>query len=149
MASGWWHTHWGRRFVSVVLGIPTWTVLGLAAFLDADARGFGTHQQLGLGTCTVLGMTGWPCPMCGMTTSFTHMAHIRPLEALSVQPFGSALFLVTLVIGTIAVVELFFPRGRWSRVLGGMARVEVPLAVSALMGLFFGWLYKTWQMGLW
>ena len=30
----------------------------------------GTHTQLGLPPCNFLAMSGFPCPSCGMTTSF-------------------------------------------------------------------------------
>ena len=30
----------------------------------------GTHQQLGLPPCNFVTLTGYPCPACGMTTSF-------------------------------------------------------------------------------
>ena len=84
------------RLISLALGIPAWVVLGIAVYLEPETKGFGTHQQLGLGSCTVLTLTGYPCPMCGMTTTFTHMAHLSPWMAFKTQPFGVVLFLGTL-----------------------------------------------------
>ena len=84
--------------MSLVLFLGTAAVLGLALWLDADPSGHSTHTQLGLNQCTLLSYTGYPCPMCGMTTTFTHMAHLQPLEAFVTQPFGVFLFLLTVIL---------------------------------------------------
>ena len=130
------------RLLSIALGLPSWTVLGIAGWLTPEAKGFGTHQQLGLGTCTVLGLTGYPCPMCGMTTTFTHMAHLQPWEALKTQPFGVVLFLGTLLTALLALTELLHPRGRWLRIWSFAERYETRIAVALLAGLLAGWVYK-------
>lgn len=54
-----------------------WGILLIGIFFTAtqltpDPSGLGTHQQLGLPTCTVREIFGVPCPSCGMTTSFAH-----------------------------------------------------------------------------
>lgn len=130
------------RLVSLALGAPAWTVLGIAAWLHPNPAGLGTHRQLGLGQCTLLGLTGWPCPMCGMTTSFSHMAHFEPLGALGAQPFGVVLFLLTLMTAVLALVELVSPRGRWLRLLAWIEARELPIAIGLLVGLAGGWIYK-------
>lgn len=132
----------GRRLLSLALGAPAWAVLGVALSLSPDGRGFGTHQQLGLGTCTILNLTGWPCPMCGMTTSFAHMAHLEPLQALAAQPMGVVLFLITLSWSLLALTELALPAGRWGRLNALVTRFEVHIALSLLGGLALGWGYK-------
>lgn len=38
---------------------------------------------------------GYPCPMCGMTTTFALMEHLRPLDAALKLPFGVVLFSLT------------------------------------------------------
>jgi hypothetical protein len=72
-------------------------VLGLAVWLRPDGRGFGTHEQLGLLPCGFKRVTGYPCPTCGMTTSFALLARGRFLAGARVQPFGALLFFATLV----------------------------------------------------
>lgn len=130
------------RLVSLALGVPSWSVLGVAAWLQPDPAGLGTHRQLGLGQCTLLGLTGWPCPMCGMTTSFSHMAHLEPLGALGAQPFGVVLFLLTTLAAGVAIAELARPRGRWVRALAWIEEHELKIAIGLLAGLAGGWLYK-------
>ena len=73
------------------------TVLVIAAGLDPDVRGFGTHEQLGLAPCAVLQLTGKPCLSCGMTTSFAALMHGRVLDSVQANPAGCALCLVTLL----------------------------------------------------
>jgi len=144
---------WGRlsdaardRILAIVLGAPAWLVLGIAAWLDADPAGHGTHKQLGLGTCTILAMTGWPCPMCGMTTTFTHMAHLSPLDAVVTQPFGVVLFLGTVAVALLALADLVRPAARLTQAWAWMVRHEGAVASSLLAGLVAGWVYKLFQM---
>ena len=145
--------HWpesaaARRLLGLVLGLPPVAVLVTAALLEPDARGFGTHQQLGLGTCTVLAMTGWPCPMCGMTTAFTHMAHLQPIAALEAQPFGTLLFVCTALLAILALTEVLLARGLFETVWRRLSAAEVPIAIATLAGLIFGWLYKAYDLGV-
>lgn len=70
-------------------------MLVIAAGLNYDPAGHGTHTQLGMPAC------GWaialdiPCPTCGMTTSFTAAADAEPVRAFFTQPLGAVLALVT------------------------------------------------------
>jgi len=136
------------RLVGLALVALSGPVLAIAAWLEPDPAGVGTHKQLGLGGCTVLTLTGWPCPMCGMTTCFTHMAHLDPLAAVIVQPFGVLLFSVTLAMFVVGVSALA-GAGLWRRVSDFVLRHEVPIAGGTLIGMILGWLYKCTAMGLW
>lgn len=42
---------------------------------DGTPKRMATHTQLGLPECNMVVLTGKPCPACGMTTSFTLLAH--------------------------------------------------------------------------
>lgn len=84
----------------ILLGGAT-AVLALARWLEPSARGFGTHQQLGLPSCAFLKLTGIPCPHCGLTTSFAHAARLHFVQAFLVQPFGLIAFLLTVVSSTL------------------------------------------------
>lgn len=48
-------------------------VLGVARWVEPDARGYGTHEQLGLPPCAFRVLTRIPCPACGLTTSFAYV----------------------------------------------------------------------------
>lgn len=126
--------------------LPTGTVLGLAAWLEPSPAGHSTHLQLGLGTCSFLSLTGHPCPMCGATTTFALMARFRTLEALWNQPFASLLFLVTLGLFSIGLVELVRPRGRWGSLVERLRPWEGWVAGGGLALMGASWVWKVWLM---
>lgn len=146
-----WWSSWSvaaqNRLVGAALVASTGPVLALAMWLDPDPAGVGTHRQLGLGGCTVLTLTGWPCPMCGMTTTFTHMAHADPIGAVVTQPFGVVLFLVTLALFVTGLGGVF-GTSWWRRGLDVVLAYEVPIAAGTLIGMAAGWVYKCVAMGL-
>jgi hypothetical protein len=136
---------WRRVFSGGVL-VASGAVLLLAAWLEPSPLGHSTHTQLGLGQCTFLTLTGVPCPMCGMTTTFALMAHGRPFAALRTQPFGVLLFSATAGVFGVAIAETLAPRDRWARLLDWIAPWEGRLAALFLFGMGSGWLYKIASM---
>ncbi len=130
------------RSVGALLFFPGATVLGLSGWLTPSAAGVGTHTQLGLGACMMLSLTGIPCPMCGMTTTFALMAEGRVIEALKNQPFGVVLFLLTLLGTGLGATELVLARGTWRRVMAWVEAREARVAVGILVGMILGWGYK-------
>lgn len=135
-----------ERALGVALFAPSASVLGIAAWLTPDPRGFGTHTQLGLGQCTFLHFTGYPCPMCGMTTTFTLMAHARPLEALLNQPFGVVLFALTVLAGAVGAADAVSGSGLAGRVWRPVLLHERAFAAALLAGMLLGWVYKVLLM---
>lgn len=114
-------------------------VLTLARVLRPAAAGFGTHRQLGLPPCPFMAVTGLPCPGCGLTTSFAHMARLDFTAALGAQPFGVYAFLLTLLLIPFSV---YLMRRRVPlrqafelRAVRFVLRVTPPLLAA-------GWLYK-------
>ena len=136
------------RIISLALFLGTGTVLAIAMWLTPAPEGHGTHLQLGLYQCTFLTATGYPCPVCGATTTFTLWAHLHPLLGIINQPFASALFLLTAGTFGVSTVELVSPRGRWDKILHFVDVYELRLAVGFLVLMCGSWLYKTWLMGL-
>lgn len=97
-------------------GIIVVLCLGLllvAASISPSPEGHGSHTQLGLPPCGWVLAFNKPCVTCGMTTSFSAMAHGQVLRSFITQPAGAifciaaaALFwlaLHTLVTGSRAV----------------------------------------------
>lgn len=130
------------RIVGSILALPSSTVLVIALSLSPDPAGMGTHRQLGLGQCAILSMTGYPCPMCGMTTTFTHLAHLHLLQGTINQPFGLVLFSLTVFAALLGGAELIRPRQRWRRVLTWIDQRETLIAYALLGGMILGWGYK-------
>jgi len=131
-----------NRIVGASFAIPSWIVLAIARALDPSPQGFGTHRQLGLASCSMLALTGWPCPMCGMTTTFAWMARGAVPEALRTQPFGIVLFLCTALAAVLGALDLITGRGSLSVVGRRLQRVEARVAAGLLGGMLLGWGYK-------
>ncbi len=135
-----------HRLVGAGIGLPSMTVVGIATWLTPSAAGYGTHLQLGLKECTVMHFTGWPCPMCGMTTTFALMAHLRPVDALFTQPFGVVLFSLTFLGAVVGLVDMISGRGLWRSALAWVAPRERRIAAGLMIGLVGGWMYKAWSL---
>ena len=117
----WWSIAFGGAFV-----------LGIAAMLEPDARGYGTHTQLGLPPCGFRALTGSPCPGCGLTTAFAHAVRGDWLLAAAANPLGLVLFCVTcacIPLGVTAAVRSWsvdavlrrVAIGRWALAVAGCA----------------------------
>lgn len=82
-------------------------VLACARSLSPAARGVGTHVALGLPPCGFLESLGLPCPACGLTTSFAHLACAQLVPALQANPIGLPLFALTLALPPLALVSIW------------------------------------------
>jgi hypothetical protein len=135
--------HW------IVLALASAALAVLVAFavaLEPDARGFGTHERLGLPACRTIEWWGVPCPGCGVTTAFTLVAHGRILAALATQPFGALLGIGVPLVALWAWMQHL--RGRDLR--RETARALRPTLVAALTLAFVGaWLYKLARVRGW
>lgn len=69
----------------------------LAASLQPDSRGFGTHQSLGFPACTFRILFEIPCPSCGMTTSFAHFTRAEFTQAARANIAGLLLAMTCLI----------------------------------------------------
>lgn len=106
------HLH---RLLWLVIGGAAAAVLVTARALAPDPSGMGTHEQLGLPPCGFLYLTRLPCPTCGLTTSFAHMARLSLTSAFEAHALGPPLFALTAVTVPLAAI--------------GCARASSPLAV--------------------
>lgn len=79
-----WQAIWALAFAALVV---------VAALLRPDPNGHGTHTQLGLPSCPSVLIFQRPCPGCGMTTSFSHMAHGQVSQAFEAHMFGPLTFI--------------------------------------------------------
>jgi hypothetical protein len=131
------------RFWNLTLAVGCAAVLGLATWLTPDPTGVGTHEKLGLPPCTMYVVTGLPCPFCGMTTSFSHMAHGQVLEGFATQPMGGVLFLMTVAGVFFFGVRTWNGAGMPDRLLD-----RIPKRVALWIGGAFllAWIYKIWAV---
>lgn len=85
--------------------------------------------------CPFRRLTGLPCPGCGLTRSWSYLAHGRMLESLSKHPFGP--MLLAAVIGVAALAVMRRIAGSLPIDVGRLARAP---AMQVLLGswLVFG-----------
>jgi hypothetical protein len=90
------------RTARLLLG--AWSLLLLCGFavaagLEPDPRGYGTHQALGFPPCTFRELLGIPCPSCGMTTSVSNYVRGRFGDAARANCGG-------FVLATLGLVQI-------------------------------------------
>lgn len=129
------------RLVNLAYAGAAFSPLGLAWSLDPSPHGVGTHRQLGLPPCTFLYLTGMPCPFCGMTTSWSHAAHLSPLASLRTQPMGFVFFvidalLVAYLVSRAASGRSGFQPDRF------LTAIPLWLWYVGLAGVLLAWGYK-------
>lgn len=83
-----------HRLLWSFIALGAAAVLAVAALVEPDARGYGTHQQLGLPPCGFRLLTGSLCPGCGLTTAFAYGIRGHWSMAASANPLGLLLFLI-------------------------------------------------------
>jgi hypothetical protein len=78
-------------------------VLVLARLLTPHRSGLGTHMQLGIPPCAFLKLTTFPCPSCGLTTAFAHMARFDFVAAEHSHALAGPLFALTVIACVISL----------------------------------------------
>jgi len=115
-------------------------LLGLAAWLKPDPRGYGTHEQFGSGPCGMIIVTGYPCPTCGMTTAFAHTVRGQWYRAFMAQPAGFVAALGTIAAAVVAMWTL--ATGRWPARITATLITPYRLFFGLLVLLLGGWAFK-------
>mgnify|MGYP001575840054 CR=1 FL=1 len=114
-------------------------VFTIATWVSPPAGGTGAHEQLGFAPCSLLMLTGVPCPTCGMTTSFAHFVRGEFIASLLAQPAGFAFAMATVIAAMVAATAIATGRAiELGRVFGN------PVRVCAVTGgaVALGWAYK-------
>ena len=116
-------------------------LLAAAVLLTPSANGVGTHKQLGLPDCTFLWLSGFPCPFCGMTTSWTHAAHGELFAAVRTQPMGFVLFLVDALL-VVWLLGRALTGGVGFRPERLLSAIPAPVWWGSLALTIASWIYK-------
>ncbi|MFO0857299.1 MAG: DUF2752 domain-containing protein [Phycisphaerales bacterium] len=130
---------WQGRFIASVIAACCLTVLILAARLNPNPDGMGTHRQLGLPPCGWVVMFGRPCMTCGMTTAFSHAAHLQPWAAIKTQPLGALLAFMT-PVGFAATLHAALTGARLDKIILPMLKPKLLWLAGA--ALIAAWVYK-------
>lgn len=128
-----------RRMVALIVALGCMGVLGVALSITPDARGHGTHEQIGLPPCRWVESFGLACPTCGMTTSFAHAVRGNLLASFLTQPMGMVLAILT----AAAMFAGLFVAVTGSGLGGLLGRLWTPriLWLAAAMTTL-AWMYK-------
>ncbi|MBY0310862.1 MAG: DUF2752 domain-containing protein [Phycisphaerales bacterium] len=129
----------GERISAGILAAVALAVLITASLLRPAEAGVGTHTQLGLPACGWMQAAGYPCPTCGMTTSFAAAANAQPVRALLAQPFGAGLALLTSAFFWGALHVAVFG-SKLGRIVESWLRPRVLWVALALF--LMAWAYK-------
>jgi hypothetical protein len=132
---------WIDRFASVLLVGLAGVFVALLLRIQPDARGHGTHEQLGLPACAWPEVYGKPCPTCGVTTAASHLVHLQPLAAIATQPFGAFLAGLGLFAAGVAALSLL----RRESLVARVAFLPYGRLLAIGLILFFAsWGYTWW-----
>lgn len=135
--------HWMRACLVLVV-VALAGVFAVAITLDPYQDGkvwlMETHRQLGLPECTFKRVTGYPCPSCGMTSSFALAIRGDLWHAVQANCAGAVLALACLAC--IPWAALCAIRGR----LVGIRNFETVL-VRGVVG-FFILMFGRWAIVL-
>lgn len=134
--------------LGLVLMVLGWLAVFVVAamlnpyFEDGTPRMMETHRQLNLPECNFKALTGgYPCPSCGMTTSFALLVRGDVWNSLRANCAGTALALFGMVFVPWAVATALKGRVVWIR--------SVEAALFRLCVLFMALLLGRWAFALW
>lgn len=129
-----------HRILLAITAILLATLLALAAIVEPDPKGFGTHTQLGFSECFVVRQWGVRCPSCGMTTAWARLLNGDVIAAVAANVGG----VVLCVLAVVAVPWLLAAAatGRWWYLRPGIGLIFPLFAVVALIVLF-DWMRHT------
>jgi len=95
----------------VLLCTAAWLRPNVEEVAKGEFRKLGTHQGLGLPPCSFRTSFGFPCPSCGMTTSWAHTMRGQLFQAMEANIGGTLLAIASLVYGPYMLLSGI--RGRW------------------------------------
>jgi uncharacterized protein DUF2752 len=129
---------WTGRILALLLSASGLAGLITAALLTPNPGGLGTHTALGFAPCSWLRVLGFPCPFCGMTTSWAWFARGNLAASLWVQPMGTVLAIIAVVVfwGGLYVALTGRPAHRLLRYLPSG---YIPTCLLAAAALAWGW----------
>ena len=129
-----------HRVLLAIAAMILVTLIALAAFVEPDPEGFGTHTRLGFTECFVVRQWGVRCPSCGMTTAWARLLNGDILGAVAANAGG----VVLCVLAVVAMPWLLATAatGRWWYLRPNIGLVFPLFAVVALVVLF-DWMRHT------
>jgi hypothetical protein len=131
-----------RSFRGGAIALASGATLVGAAMLEPDARGYGTHEQLGLFDACPAARSGAACPTCGLLTSVVHATRGEIADSLRTHGAGLPIVLVLAWAFVVGVAELLpkpWPSARVRR------RVTLALALAFGIGATTTVIQRVWR----
>jgi hypothetical protein len=122
-----------QRLWAALIGGGMLCLLGVAAMLSPNERGFRTHEQLGLPPCSFYALFGRRCPTCGSTTAFARLVRGDCSGALRANVGGAMLGAIAAVAGPWLLLSAAY--GRWfgPRPTGAMAACVAGVILAIML----------------
>lgn len=138
-----WHLAFWRRPRSywnvVVFHLPLALIFGGALLLPHAVP----LNKVPLASCTFLGLTGYPCPLCGFTRSFWAIAQGRWAEAMVNCPLAYLVYLFVVAMAVWHITALAFnvilSRGPMLQLKQAYYR---KIVISIICLFMLNWLYR-------
>lgn len=129
------------RLALIVIALGLLAVFAIAISLDPYRGGAvwtqGTHRQLGLPPCSLVVLTGLPCPSCGMTTSFALLMHGDVWNSIQANWVGTLLALAGLLYIPWAIYSAVRGRPLWVTSIEGTLCRLVTIFMSLMLLRWF------------
>jgi hypothetical protein len=134
------------RYYAGGMGATLLVLLAIASQLTPDPRGYGTHEQLGVGQCAFIRLWNIGCPSCGMTTSWSHLTRGNLRAAAEANVTGLLLGLYALA--AIPWLLASSVRGHWCYLRPRLG-VLLPLLAMAATVAVCDWIRRWgWELAL-
>lgn len=108
----------GTRHDAWAAALVAGAILALSFVLSPSPAGYGTHRKLLMPPCFMRLATSVPCPFCGMTTGFTHMARGHIQDAAQANLMAPAGFVACLIMAFLGLYGAITGRVWLPRLLG-------------------------------
>lgn len=129
-----------HRIGLAIAAILLTALLALAAVVEPNPNGFGTHTQLGFSECFVVAQWGVRCPSCGMTTAWARLLDGDVRGAVTANAGG--VVLCVLAVAMVPWLLATSATGRWWYLRPSISLVFPLFAVVALI-MLFDWMRQT------
>lgn len=131
-----------RSLRGALVALASGSTLAGAAMLEPDARGYGTHEQLGILDACPAARSGAACPTCGLVTSVVHATRGEVSASLETHGAGLPIVLALAWAFVTGVAELLpqpWPSPRIRR------RVTMALAIAFGIGATTTVVSRMWR----
>lgn len=129
-----------EKIKHLVFWIMCSSALVASAFISTDGTTCSINifgQSLPLrGVCLFRLLTGYRCPVCGMTRCFSYMAHGKIAAAWRISHAGLPLFLLCAYESVYRLLRLIFGKGRFYKFFKGAEAALVVIACAAVAFFF-------------